>query len=255
MEDMKAHDYAVCLAGHGTRDKEGVNEFLTLSSKFKEREPDRIVECGFLEFARPTIDEAISKCVKDGANNIVVVPGLLMNAGHAKNDIPAIAMSHEYANIKCGRPLGLHPKILKVCSNRIETAENNSTSNTARADTLLMTVGRGSSDSDANSTVIKVSRMLGGNMGFGMSETSFMDASQPFLPEALEKSIKMGFKRVIVFPYFLFTGVLVKRIFSTVDDIRKKCPEIEFLKASYLSYDPLIVDVFIERVREMTGSE
>ncbi len=30
---------------------EGIQEFLTLAAKFKERESDRIVECGFLDFA------------------------------------------------------------------------------------------------------------------------------------------------------------------------------------------------------------
>ena len=64
-------DYAVCIAGHGSRDKDGIEEFLTLSSKFKEREPNRIVECGVLEFAKPTIDEAIEKCAQDGIKNIV----------------------------------------------------------------------------------------------------------------------------------------------------------------------------------------
>jgi precorrin-8X/cobalt-precorrin-8 methylmutase len=42
-------DYAICLVGHGTRDNNGVNEFLALSSKVKDREPDRIIESGFLD--------------------------------------------------------------------------------------------------------------------------------------------------------------------------------------------------------------
>jgi sirohydrochlorin cobaltochelatase len=227
MEDIEAlpDDYAVCIAGHGSRDKDGIKEFLTLSSKFKEREPQRIVECGFLEFAKPTIDEAITKCVQDGINNIVVIPGVLMAAGHAKNDMPSevIAMS----------------------------AEKNSKLNTARKDTLLMTVGRGSSDPDANSNVAKVSRMLWEGMGFGWAETSFIGVTQPLLQDALERSMKMGFKRIIIFPYFLFTGILVKRIFSVIDEFQEKFPNIEFLKAPYLNYDELIIDVFMERAREV----
>ena len=257
MEDIEAlpDDYAVCIAGHGSRDKDGIKEFLTLSSKFKEREPQRIVECGFLEFAKPTIDEAITKCVQDGINNIVVIPGVLMAAGHAKNDMPSevIAMSrkHPSLNIKYGRALDIHPKVLKVCSDRIETAEKNSKLNTARKDTLLMTVGRGSSDPDANSNVAKVSRMLWEGMGFGWAETSFIGVTQPLLQDALERSMKMGFKRIIIFPYFLFTGILVKRIFSVIDEFQEKFPNIEFLKAPYLNYDELIIDVFMERAREV----
>ena len=255
MHEELPDDYAICIAGHGSRDKDGIQEFLTLATKFKEREPRRIVECGFLEFAKPTIDEAIVKCVQDGIKNIVVIPGVLMAAGHAKNDMPSevlsIARRFPDLNIQYGRPLDIHPKVLKVCSDRIESAEKSSPKDILRTDTLLMTVGRGSSDPDSNSNIAKVSRMLWEGMGFGWSETSFIGVTQPLLPEALDRVIKMGFKRIIVFPYFLFTGVLAKRIYSITDDYQEKHPDTEFLKAPYLNYDDLIVDVFMERAREI----
>ncbi|MFT4578839.1 MAG: precorrin-8X/cobalt-precorrin-8 methylmutase [Nitrospinales bacterium] len=247
-------DYAICLVGHGTRDINGVIEFLALSSKLKDREPDRVIECGFLGLAEPTFEEVIAKLVQDGINNIVLIPGLLITASHARKDIPdkVIKLKRKYPalNIKYGRPLGIHPKILKVCSERIETAESNSIFSIARAETLLMTVAHGSTDPDANSTTEKVSQMLRKSMDFGGSETSFIGANQPLLSEALEASIKMGFKRIIVFPYFLFNGVLTKRIAAIVDDMKKKYPEVELLKAQYLNYHELIIDVFLERARE-----
>ena len=247
--------YAICIAGHGSRDKDAIQEFLTLSSKFKEREPDRIVECGFLEFAEPTIEVAITNCVQDGINNIVVIPGILMAAGHAKNDMPSevLAMERKFPalTIRYGRALDLHPKILKVCSTRIETAEKTSNVDTARSDTLLMTVGQGSSDPDANSNIAKISRILWEGMGFGWAETSFIGVTRPLFPEALERSLKLGFKRVIIFPYFLFTGVLVKRIYGVTDEMQARYPDIEFIKAPYLNYDSLIIDVFMERAREI----
>jgi precorrin-8X/cobalt-precorrin-8 methylmutase len=252
--DALLGDYAICLVGHGTRDKNGVDEFLALSSKLKDREPDRIVECGFLDLEKPNFEEAIAKCVQNGVSNLVVIPGLLISANHARKDIPdkIIKMTRKYPalNIKYGRPLGIHPKILKVCCERIETAVSNSISNTGRSDTLLMTVAHGSSDPDTNSTTAKVSQILLKSMEFGGSETSFVGASQPLLSEALEASTKKGFKRVIVFPYFLFNGVLTKRIVSIVDNIQKKYPEIEILKAQHLNHHELIIDVFMERARE-----
>lgn len=255
MEELQPDDYAVCLIGHGTRDPEGIDEFLNFSAKLKEREPERIIEHGFLEFAQPTIDEAVFNCVQRGAKNIVVLPGLLIMANHAKKDIPGkvLEMRRKYPslNIQHGRPLDFHPKILKVCSERIKVAENNSTSETARADTLLMTVGRGSSDLDANSKIVKTSQMLSESMGFGGVDTSFIGASQPLFPEALKRSTQMGFKRIIIFPYLLFTGMLVKKIFSITNDIQKMHPEIELLKTQYLNYDELIIDVFRERAREV----
>ena len=71
----------------GTR--RGHRSFSTSSIFFRAKEPDRVVECGFLEFARPVIAEGIERCVASGARTIAVLPGMLMAAGHAKNDIPS----------------------------------------------------------------------------------------------------------------------------------------------------------------------
>ena len=58
----------------------------------------------------------------------------------------------------------------------------------------------------------------------------------------------MGFKRIIIFPYFLFTGVLVKRIYAAVDRVAADHPEIEFVKAGYLRDHPAVIDCFADRV-------
>ena len=38
----------------------------------------------------------------------------------------------------------------------------------------------------------------------------------------------------MVFPYFLFDGVLVKRIYAAADELQARHPELEVLKAGYL---------------------
>ena len=256
MEKIEAlpDDYAICLVGHGTRDNNGVNEFLALSSKLKDREPNRILECGFLELAKPTFEEAIAKCAQGKINNIVVIPALLISASHAKKDIPnrIIKMSRQFPglNIKYGRPLGINPKILKVCSERIEETEKNSIPNIARSETLLITVAHGSNDPGVNLTTAKIPQTLCENMGFGGFEINFIGTNQPLLSESLEASIKMKFKRIIIFPFFLFNGVLTKRIASIVDDIQRQHPEVELLKTQHLNHHELIIDVFMKRARE-----
>ena len=68
---------------------------------------------------------------------------------------------------------------------------------------------------------------------------------------ALDRAARLGFRRIVVFPYFLFTGVLVKRIYDA--DRRGRAPrfpEIEFVKAPYLSDHPRCIDAFVDRVAE-----
>ena len=73
----------------------------------------------------------------------------------------------------------------------------------------------------------------------------------------MEQATKLGFKRIIVFPYFLFTGILVKRINDYTDAVAARHPEIEFIKASYLNAQPLVLETFVDRmveIQEGTGN-
>src|SRR3546814_3122404 len=71
----------------------------------------------------------------------------------------------------------------------------------------------------------------------------------------LEHAAKLGYRRIVVFPYFLFTGILVKRIYEHTDRVAARYPGIEFVKAPYLNDHPLVFDTFADRVREILRSE
>ena len=118
-----------------------------------------------------------------------------------------------------------------------------------------MVVGRGASDPDANSNVAKVMRMLWEGMGFGWGETAYSGVTFPLVEPALEHAAKLGYRRIVVFPYFLFTGVLVKRIYAQTDEVAARHPEIEFVKAPYLERPPLVLDTFRDRVREILDGQ
>jgi sirohydrochlorin cobaltochelatase len=122
-----------------------------------------------------------------------------------------------------------------------------------RADTVLVVVGRGTNDPDANSNIAKITRMLWEGMGFGWAETAFSGVAHPRVDAALDRAARLGFRRIVVFPYFLFTGVLVKRIYAQTDMAAARFPEIEFVKALYLRDHPEVIDAFVERVAEFDG--
>ena len=119
-----------------------------------------------------------------------------------------------------------------------------------RKNTLLLVVGRGSSDPDANSDVCKLARMLGEGMGYGWSAACYIGVTSPLLNDALERCRRMGFPRVLVFPFFLFTGVLEKRIRHQTEEFGRQHPDTEFLCAGYLNVHPLLFDAFTERAEE-----
>jgi sirohydrochlorin cobaltochelatase len=88
-------------------------------------------------------------------------------------------------------------------------------------------------------------------MGFGWAEVSFSGVAYPSVDAGLKRATRLGYKRIIVFPYFLFTGILVKRIYEQTRSVAALFPEIEFVEAPYLRDHPLVMDAFADRAREI----
>lgn len=249
-----ANDYAIVLAGHGSRDPDGVIEFMALVDLLRQRASGRPVTHGFLEFATPTLDQAVDAAITKGAKKVVMTPGVLLAANHAKNDMPsellALQRAHPGVDFHFGAALGLHPKLLQLCRERIIAAEGASDQTVARADSCLIVVGRGASDPDANSDVSKLARMLEEGMGFGASFVCYAGVARPLVADGLRTAARLGYPRIVVLPYLLFDGVLVKRIHAAADDLQARQPEIEVLQAAHLGVHPHVADVFLDRAQE-----
>ena len=247
------------ICGHGSRDGGAVNQFNALAGHLKQRMPDYDVESGFLEFASPVLRTGLDKLKERGAERILCLPGMLFAAGHVKNDLPSevneFAAENPDINVRYGRELAIDRRLLKAAAQRIEEAENAAPDKVERKDTLLMVVGRGTNDPDANSNVNKVARMLWEGMDFGWAEVSYSGVAFPLVDAGLAHAVKLGYKRIIVFPYFLFTGILVQRIYDWADEAQSSSPDVEILKAGYLNDHPLLIETFADRVGEMLSGE
>lgn len=247
------------LCGHGSRDEGAVAEFEKLAVAIRERVDGIPVEYGFLEFATPVIRDGLGKLVDQGVDDILAVPGMLFAAGHAKNDIPSVlntwAASNDGIDIRYGRELAIDLKMLKAAADRIQEALDEAGGDVPVEETLLVVVGRGASDPDANSNVAKVMRMLWEGFGFGWGETAYSGVTFPLVEPGLEHAAKLGYRRIVVFPYFLFTGVLVRRIYDYTDAVAARHPDIEFIKAPYLNDHPMVIETFMERIDEIRRGE
>jgi sirohydrochlorin cobaltochelatase len=242
------------ICGHGSRDEGAVLEFNHLVEGLRQRLPHLPVESGFLEFAHPVIREGLDKLRERGVDHVLAVPGMLFAAGHVKNDVPSVL--NQYAadhgiKVEFGRDLGIDPKLLQAAKARVEAALETAGPDGEAVppeETLLAVIGRGTSDSDANGNVAKLARMLWEGTGVGWAEVGYSGVAHPRVDAALERAAKLGFRRIVVFPYFLFTGILVRRIFDQTDEVAARHPDIEFVKAGYLNDHPLVIESFVERI-------
>jgi sirohydrochlorin cobaltochelatase len=248
---------AVLLCGHGSRDPEAVVEFEAAAAGLRARLTQLApgdFATGYLEFARPTIAEGLAALTARGARRILAIPGMLFAASHVKNDLPwemnSFMADNPGIEVRLGRDLGIDPKLLGAAAERIAAVVPN-----GRSDTILVVVGRGTNDPDANSNIAKIARMLWEGMGFGWAEAAFSGVADPRVDAALERVARLGFRRIVVFPYFLFTGVLVKRIHAQTDAVAVRFPEIEFVKAGHLRDHVGVIEAFVDRVGEFGNGD
>ena len=246
-------DPSLLLVGHGSRSAAGVAEYWEFARVLAERAGDTRLGCGFIELAEPDLDTAVDKLVADGAGHVVAVPLVLLGAGHMKNDGPAALargrLRHPGVRFDYGRDLGIHPLVLSVAEDRIKEAV------ASPGDTAVVLVSRGSSDPDANADLFKVARLLQDSRGLAMVEASFVSLAPPDVPAALERCRRLGATRIVVVPYFLFTGILVDRIGDQARAWAAEHPGVEVSVASHLGPDPRIADLVLGRHREAAAGE
>ncbi|KAA8548133.1 hypothetical protein F0562_004606 [Nyssa sinensis] len=114
----------VIIVDHGSRRKESnlmLNEFVAM---FRDKTGYPIVEPAHMELAEPSIRDAFSSCVQQGANRVIVSPFFLFPGRHWHQDIPSITAqaAKEYPGVSyiITAPLGLHELLVDVVNDRIE---------------------------------------------------------------------------------------------------------------------------------------
>ncbi|MEU6178222.1 sirohydrochlorin chelatase [Streptomyces coeruleorubidus] len=247
---------ALLIAGHGTRDDAGAEAFRDFVRKLGARHPELPVAGGFIELSPPPLGEAVAELVERGVRRFAAVPLMLVSAGHAKGDIPAALAReqerHPGISYTYGRPLGPHPALLHVLERRLDEALGGGAGRRPgdRADVTVLLVGRGSTDPDANAEVHKAARLLWEGRGYAGVETAFVSLAAPDVPSGLDRCARLGARRIVVLPYFLFTGVLPDRVRLQTEGWAAAHPEVEVRSADVIGPEPELLDLVWERYAE-----
>ena len=186
-EDQMTHT-AVLLCGHGSRDPEAAREFEIAAAGLRRRLSEFDFGTAYLEFARPTIRDGLASLAGRGAKRILAIPGMLFAASHVKNDLPweinSFIAENPGVDVRFGRDLGIDPKMLQAAAERVAAAATGA----PLSETLLVVVGRGTNDPDANSNISKIARMLWEGLGVGWAEAAFSGVAHPRVDAALARA-------------------------------------------------------------------
>jgi sirohydrochlorin cobaltochelatase len=254
LPERAAHvsDEAIVLMAHGSRDVDGAKEFLTFANRVAARLA-RPIYAGFLELSDPPIVSAIDEAIQAGARTIFAVPWLLLGAGHAKNDLPAAIQwarqRYPQIVIRYGSPLNMQPELLAVLADRLAAVDPDK--GLGSPTTAVLLVQRGSSDPEANAEVYRAARLLWEGRKYRTIEVGFSGVTWPTVSEGLQRCLVHGVSRVLVVPYYLYTGILVKRISRTVAEMAAIHPQCEFRVAQHMGLDTRL-DILAQRMIEQT---
>ncbi|MFG2003564.1 sirohydrochlorin chelatase [Spirillospora sp. NPDC048911] len=247
------------VVGHGTRDEAGVAGFDGFVARLRDRMPVQVAG-GFIELSAPPLHEAVAELYAAGHRRVAAVPLVLVAAGHGKGDIPG-AMSRELVrhpglSYTYGRPLGPHPTLLSLLEERLTAA--------ASGETAVLLVGRGSTDPDANAEVHKVARLFwegrgaaGPDQGLGLTavEPAFISLARPSVPEGLERLRRLGARRIVVLPYFLFPGVLPDRVAAETLAYADDHPDLDVRCAEVIGDCDALAGLVAERYEEALAGD
>ena len=244
------------MIGHGSRDAQGRQALLDFAQAYQQLDTSRPVVPCFLELTEPSILDGVNYCVEQGYTELSALPILLFAARHNKfdvtNELDRARQIHPQVKFHYGRHFGINPRILELWQARLRQLDQPpyNPDNIPRSETVLLFVGRGSSDPDANGDVYKMARMLWEGSGYQTVETCFIGITHPRLEEGFRRARLYQPKRIIVLPYFLFTGVLMKKIFDISAQQQEQYPNIALHCLPEIGIQPQLLQLLRERELE-----
>ncbi len=81
---------AIILLAHGSRDPLWRMPIEAVAAEIRNREPGTPVRCAYLELSTPTLPEAATELIADGAREIRVFPVFFGVGKHAREDLPLL---------------------------------------------------------------------------------------------------------------------------------------------------------------------
>ena len=116
----------IIIVDHGSRRDESNDVVEEVAARFASTYPNDypIVEPAHMELAQPSIATAFARCIKRGANRVVVMPFFLGPGKHWNEDIPRLvqdATTHfPEIETSIAQPLGIDDLLLRLIAQRIE---------------------------------------------------------------------------------------------------------------------------------------
>lgn len=245
------------LVGHGSRDENGNREIEEFANHWQEKNPQWHIEVCFIEFAKVLLDQGLDNAAEN-SDKVIVIPLILNAAGHVKMEIPEhiqeARLRHPKVEFVFAKHLGASETILKLLKRNLTTAMTSLFVPDPK-NTGVIVLGRGSSDRVANGEVAKMARWLWEESHHELVDIAFTGITFPRLETVVQRQITLGMKQIVILPYYLFTGTLVKRITQQFSRLQQQYPTVSFALSDYLGFEAEIYAELDAKVTDLMQAE
>ena len=254
----------VLLAAHGARDPghEGNQEVDAFAAAWGVRHPDLPIQVCWIEHAPVLLDEGLDRAVATLADRgngsaaggrVLVLPLILNAAGHVKGDIPqAVAAArerHPGVEFLCGWHLGTTDQLLRALRFRLHQAMVALHMPDPHT-TGVVLLARGASDMESTGEVAKMAHWLYETTDHELVLPAFTGICFPRLEQVVQRLDRLGASQILVLPYYLFTGRLIKRIAEQVARLRTQYPTRVIAQAGYIGAHEQLMELLDLRLAQ-----
>ena len=119
----------------------------------------------------------------------------------------------------------------------------------------LIILGHGSRAPEATETLAAITALVRKKVDYERVEYASLQLSEPDLPAVVGELYQAGFKRILVMPFLIATGVHVKTdIPEELEALSLKHPGLAMLLGEPLGADPRLAEIVVDRVTELEQS-
>jgi sirohydrochlorin ferrochelatase len=106
------------LVIHGSRFPGTEAQLRALVEALRDLRPHDRVQGAFLEILQPSVSTAIQQLVEEGATTIVILPYLMLDGRHSREDLPKMARDaqslHPNIVVQVAPPVGVRSEVLSL---------------------------------------------------------------------------------------------------------------------------------------------
>lgn len=238
---------ALILVGHGSLRKASGAAMIRLAALARKTGLAPIATAGFLNFSKPTFADAVDRCVRKGATEVLVQPYFLIPGYYVAQALPKLVAEaqtrYPTLTIRVAEAFGFHPALVELVQSRVMRAAND------LGGSALLLMAHGTPTPSANTPIEKIAQSLRNQGTYTDVVLSYMELNEPSIPRAIQRFIKQNHTRIVAVPYFLqLGGHVAEDLPHELEKARTMHPHAQITLTDYLSYDPLLLNVIRDRI-------